>query len=142
MKKSELRTIIRTMVREEVAMAIQEVITEIKQPSTQIAKKTSTKKDKIVEKKNFSSNSIINDILNETAQKPSDWDTLGGGTFDSSRMNEVMAKQYEGMGTKEGGQAHLAASLGADPNNPPDFLTKDYSQLMQKVDEKAKQTRG
>jgi hypothetical protein len=57
-------------------------------------------------------------------------------------MNEVMAKQYEGMGTKEGGQAHLAASLGADPSNPPDFLTKDYSQLMQKVDEKAKQTRG
>ena len=105
-------------------------------------KKVTYKKRKITEKKNFSNNSIINDILNETAQTPSEWDTMGGGTFDSSRMNEVMAKQYSGDGTTEGGQAQLAASLGADPNNPPDFLTKDYSQLMQAVDKKAKQTRG
>ena len=32
-KKTNIRTVIRTIVREEVAMAIQEVITELKKPS-------------------------------------------------------------------------------------------------------------
>jgi len=32
--------------------------------------------------------------------------------------------------------------MGVDPNNAPDFLTKDYSKLMKAVDKKAKQTRG
>ena len=146
MRKSELRTIVRKIVREEVAMAIHEVITEMKQPSQQVSpsKPKVTKQAKqVMKEQNFSSNSVINKVLNETANsKIEEWETLGGGTFDSSRMNEGMAKQYEGPGTKESGQAQLAASLGADPSNPPDFLTKDYSQLMQKVDEKAKQTRG
>ena len=144
MKKSNVRTIIRQIVREEVALAIHEVITEIKQPIKETRKKVSKpkKQKQIVEQKQFSSNSIINDVLNETAQSKTEWEQLGGGTFDSSRMTEVMAKQYEGVGTKKGSEAHLAASLGADPSNPPDFLTKDYSQLMKKVDEKAKQTRG
>ena len=142
MKKSELRTIIRTMVREEVAMAINEVITEMKTPvQKNVTQQPIKQKRKIVENKNFSSNSIINNILNETAQAKPEWDTLGGGTFNSSRMNEVMAKQYEGMG-QQGSAAHLAASVGADPNNPPDFLTKDYSGVLKAMEKKAKQTRG
>ena len=139
MKKSNVRQVIRQIVREEVAMAIQEVITEIKQPSQQVSQPQPQKK--IVERKQFSSNSIINDVLNETAESKVEWEQMGGGTFDSSRMNEVMSKQYDGIG-QNSSPAHLAASVGADPNNPPNFLTKDYSQLMKKVDEKAKQTRG
>tara|TARA_Y100000361_G_scaffold152664_1_gene172636 strand:+ start:598 stop:1011 length:414 start_codon:yes stop_codon:yes gene_type:complete len=137
MKKSKLSLLIRQIVREEVAMAIQEVITELKQPVQQVSKPKTKKK--IVEKKTFTSNSILNDVLNETAGD-SEWKDLGGGTFDSSRMNEVMAKQYEGQGMDSGQQ--LAASMGVDPNNAPDFLTKDYSKLMKAVDKKAKQTRG
>ena len=53
---------IRQIVREEVAMAIQEVITELKQPAL------SSTEQPIQEKKNFSQNSVINDVLNETAQ--------------------------------------------------------------------------
>ena len=146
MKKSELRLMIRKIVREEVAMSIQEVITELKQPTNQITEqkvsKPIPKRQIRKEKQSFSSNSIINDVLNETAEAADEWASLGGGTFDSGRMNEVMARQYGDMGTKESSQAHLAASLGADPSSPPDFLTKDYSQLLKKVDEKAKQTRG
>ncbi len=137
MKKSKLSLLIRQIVREEVAMAIQEVITELKQPVQQVSKPKTKKK--IVEKKTFTSNSILNDVLNETAGD-SEWKALGGGTFDSSKMNEVMAKQYEGQGMDSGQQ--LAASMGVDPNNAPDFLTKDYSKLMKAVDKKAKQTRG
>ena len=38
MKKSDFKLMIRKMVREEVAMAIQEVITELKQPTQQVSK--------------------------------------------------------------------------------------------------------
>ena len=47
-KKTNIRTVIRRIVREEVAMAIQEVITELKQPS-----QPQQKSEKIVEKKSF-----------------------------------------------------------------------------------------
>ena len=58
-------------------MAIQEVITELKQPS-----QPQQKSEKIVEKKSFTKDSILNDVLNETAQRD-EWKTMGGGKFDS-----------------------------------------------------------
>ena len=73
---------IRPIVREEVALAIQEVILELKQPIQQ--------EQPIQEKKNFSSNSVLNDVLNETAN--GDWKTLGGGEFTSDRMNELVSE--------------------------------------------------
>ena len=51
MKKSDLKLIIRKIVREEVAMAIQEVITELKQPTQQVSQPKTKKK--MVEKKSF-----------------------------------------------------------------------------------------
>ena len=79
--------------------------------------------------------------MNETAQSATnDYETLGGGTFDSSRMGEIMSRQYENQGMDSGQQ--LAASMGVDPNNAPDFLTKNYSGVLKAMDKKAKQTRG
>ena len=133
MKKSKLSLLIRQIVREEVAMAIQEVITELKQPVQQVSKPKTKKK--IVEKKTFSSNSVLNDVLNETAGAD-EWKQLGGGTFDSSKMNEVLTSQYSD--TMNGSQ-----QVAVNPNDPmAQFLNKDYRQVLQKVDEKAKQTRG
>ena len=144
MKKTELNTIIRKIVREEVAMTIQEVITEMKEPLQQIntvtngeiRRTTPTKKKVVSEKKTFSSNSVINDVLNETANDDSGWETMGGETQTSQNMNNVLRQQYGDM-------------MNSNPNAPvsvdgqtADFLTKDYSQLMQAVDKKAKQTRG
>ena len=51
-KKTNMRTVIRQIVREEVAMAIQEVITELKQPSL------SSKPTKPAEKKSYTKNLI------------------------------------------------------------------------------------
>ena len=123
-KKPNIKTIIRQIVREEVAMAIKEVITELKQP---IQSKPQPKK--IVEKKSFTKNSVLNDVLNETAQD-GDWKTMGGGTFDSSKMNDVMSGQYGDM-------------MNSNPNVPvsvdgqtPDFLKKDYRAIMKAVDKK------
>ena len=43
-KKTNIRTVIKKIVREEVAMAIQEVITELKQPTHQVSKPKPKKK--------------------------------------------------------------------------------------------------
>ena len=133
MKKSDLKLIIRKIVREEVAMAIQEVITELKQPTQQVSQPKTKKK--MVEHKSFTSNSVLNDVLNETAMDD-EWKSLGGGTYDSSRMNEVLSSQYSD--TMNGSQ-----QVPVNPNDPmSQFLNKDYRQVLKKVEEKAKTTRG
>ena len=135
MKKSDLKLIIRKIVREEVAMAIQEVITEIKKPTQQVVQSKQKHKNKIVEKKSFSSNSVLNDVLNETAQDD-DWKTLGGSEFTSDRMNELMGKQY---GDVMGGTSQQVVS----PNDPmAKFVNKDYSEVLKKSEEKSKMKHG
>ena len=125
-KKTNIRTVIRKIVREEVAMAIQEVITELKQP-------TQTTKP-IQEKKSFSKNSVLNDVLNETAQD-GEWKTLGGSEFTSDRMNELVGRQYGDM---------MNTSPQQVPSSDPmsQFLNKDYREVLKKTDEKQKQKYG
>ena len=120
MKKSELKLMIRQIVREEVAMAIQEVITELKQP-------TQSQPKKIIEKKNYSSNSVLNDVLNETAQG-GDWKTLGGKEFTTDRMNELVGGQY-------GDMMNNNSDVSVD-GQTADFLTKDYRSVMKAIDKK------
>ena len=146
-KKTNIRTMIRHIVREEVAMAIGEVITELKQPplSSQQVSQPKRKK-KIVEQKSFTKNSIINEVLNETAMGE-EWKSMGGGTYDSSKMNEVMSSQYgDLMSSDEVNPDAMVASMGVDPAKVDDIVknifTKDYSKLLKKVDEKSKQKRG
>ena len=124
-KKTNVRTMIRQIVREEVAIAIQEVITELKQPTQ--------KNEKIFKNKKFSKDPILNEVLNETAVTD-EWKTMGGGTYDSSNMNEILGKSYGDM---------MNNSNDIDVNGQTaDFLKKDYRGLMKKVDEKTKQKRG
>ena len=140
-KKTNARTVIRQIVREEVALAIQEVITELKQPTQQVSQPKSKKK--IVKKQQYSKNSILNNVLNETAMDE-EWKTMGGGTYDSSKANEVMASTYGKMMNDDSENANgtLAAEMGVDPNNAPDFLTKDYSKVMKAIDKKKGITNG
>ena len=114
---------IRQIVREEVAMAIQEVITELKQPAL------SSQEQPIQENKNFSKNSVINDVLNETAQD-GEWKTLGGGEFTSDKMNELVGKQYGDMVNKN---PNIPVSV---EGQTPDFLKKDYRAVMKAIDKK------
>ena len=136
-KKTNIRTMIRQIVREEVAMAIKEVITELKQPTQQVSQQKPKKK--IIEKQSFSKNSILNDVLNETAQGE-EWKTMGGETYGSSNMKEILGKSYGDMMSDDSdlSNGHLAASMGVDPNNAPDFLTKDYRKVMKAINEKKK----
>ena len=143
MKKSEIKTTIRQIVREEVAMAIHEVITELKQPPqvmtavTGEIRKTKPKK-KVVEKKDYTSNSVLNDVLNETAQSE-EWKTMGGGKFDSSKMNELVGGQYGEMmnNSSTNTDGSLARQMGMNPEDPSaDFLKKDYRAVMNAIDKK------
>ena len=128
-KKPNIKTIIRQIVREEVAMAIKEVITELNKPTESQPKP----QKKIVEKKSFTSNSVLNDVLNETAQDDG-WKTMGGGQYTSDRMNEVVGKNY---GDMMNGTQPVPSS---DPMSQ--FLNKDYSQVLEKSIEKSKNKLG
>ena len=128
-KKPNIKTIISQIVREEVAMAIKEVITELKQPT-----QSKPQPKKIVEKKSYTNNSVLNDVLNETAQD-GDWKTLGGGEFTSDRMNQLVGRQYGDMMNKS---PQLVPS--SDPMSQ--FLNKDYSQVLEKSIEKSNRKHG
>jgi len=130
-KKPNIKTIIRQIVREEVAMAIKEVITEFKKP-TQTSKPMTPKKPK--QNSSFTSNKILNDVLNETAQD-GDWKTLGGGEFTSDRMNEIVGGQYGDMMNQ---QPQVVPS--SDPMSQ--FLNKDYTEVLEKAEEKQRQKYG
>tara|TARA_Y100001963_G_scaffold152316_1_gene236899 strand:- start:3962 stop:4381 length:420 start_codon:yes stop_codon:yes gene_type:complete len=134
MKKSELRLMVREIVREEVALSIKEVIAEIVKPSQSI----SEPQKKIVEKKHYSKNSVLNDVLNETAQD-GDWKTLGGSEFTTERMNDIVGRNYNDISNSQP-SSNIAAEMGVDPNDPANaFLTKDYRSVIKKVEEKDKQ---
>ena len=142
MKVNQLKMIIREVVREEIQLGLKEIIGEITQPvslsesiltakeSTQL--KTENKKP-IFKKKNFSSNSVLNDVLNETAN--GDWKTLGGGEFTSDRMNELVGGQYGDMMKNTPQQV---------PSSDPmaQFVNKDYREVLKRTNEKQKQKYG
>ena len=128
-KKTTTKKTIRQIVREEVAMVIHEVIDELKQPSL------SSTGQPIQEKKNFSKNSVLNDVLNETANGD-DWKTLSGGKFDSSKMNELVGGQYGDMMNKN--TSHQVPS--SDPMSQ--FINKDYREVLKRTEEKQQQKYG
>ena len=127
-KKPNIKTIIRQIVGEEVAMAIGEVITELKHPID-----SKPKSKKIVEKKQYTNNNVLKEVLNETAADD-EWKTMGGGKFDSSRMNELVGGQY---GDMMNGTQPVPSS---DPMSQ--FLNKDYSEVLEKSMEKSKNKLG
>jgi len=151
-KKTNMRTIIRQIVREEVAMAIQEVITELKQPIQQPQKVSQPQqKNKIIEKKTFSKNSVLNDMLNETAQSD-EWKTMGGETQTTDNMNDILTNSYgslmnpSSVPTPHSVDARVA-SMGENPSSVSDtvkdnIFNKDYSKLVKAMDKKAQTTRG
>ena len=130
-KKINIKQVIRKIVREEVAMAIKEVITELKKP-TQSTKPMTPKKR--TQNSSFTSNKVLNDVLNETAQD-GDWKTLGGGEFTSERMNDIVGGNYSDIMNNTPQQV---------PSSDPmaQFLNKDYRQVLEKTDEKQKQKYG
>jgi hypothetical protein len=130
-KKTNMRTVIRKIVREEVAMAIREVITELQQP-TQPTKPLTPKKP--TQNSSFTSNKVLNDVLNETANG-GDWKTLGGGEFTTERMNELVGGQYADM---------MKDTPQQVPSSDPmaQFLNNDYREVLKRTEEKTNNKYG
>ena len=139
MKQGKLVSLIKEVVKQEV----KKQITDILISETNIPKETPVVKKKKVKEQKFTDNSVLNKILNETAQQQEEYPTLGGGTFDSSRMTEMLG-YGSGLGNKEVKREVAAASTlqsaGMNPDDAPEHLknalTRDYSGLIKAIDKK------
>lgn len=145
MKKLELKTLIREVVREEVQLEMRRILGENKSISArkktpkQAKPKSVIKED--VAKPNgvqptMSTNPILNEILQETARDTEAWPTLGGHTMTSDDMGTIVNRTVP----EAGPNTAILNSFGTDPNRLPDHvanaLTKDYRKVMKKVDQK------
>jgi hypothetical protein len=138
MKQGKLVSLIKEVVKQEVKKQITDILIN----ETNIPKTKPVVKKKVKEQK-FTDNPMLNQILNETAQQQEEYPTLGGGTFDTSRMTEMLG-YGGGLGNKEVKREVAAASTmksaGMNPEAAPEHLknalTRDYSDLIKAIDKK------
>ncbi len=164
MKKQELIKIIETVVRKEVKKQMNEIFIKDKDSSslTELVSKPLTEKEfkepirkqykvKPKEDVHYTSNEALNKVLNETVggvpQGDGGYETMGGGIYDSSRVNEILARET-GLGdteTVKEKKREIAAvdtinksgvSVDQVPDHVQDALTKDYSAVMKAIDQK------
>ena len=141
MKMSQLKMVIREVVREEIRLGLKEIVGDLKQPTNESVRKTPAKKQ------NFSKNPVLNEVLNET--KADDWETMGGSKFTSERMSELIGGSYADMmnGDQPTNVDAEVAAMGKNPETVPDkvkdnIFNKDYSSLMKAIDKKKQQKTG
>ena len=127
MKTSQLKMIIREVVREEIRLGLQEIIGDMKKPKQQPAKQIK----KVVENKNYSNNPIINQVLNETASD--EWETMGDKKYTSDNMGEVLQSSYGKMMNNND-----TSEISVD-GQTADFMNKDYRGLLNAVSKRDKQ---
>jgi hypothetical protein len=140
MTKKDLVKIIREVVRREVQKEVQKIfIKEETSPTLEsMVSEISIPEEKPIVKKHFTKNSAINNILNETTalskSQKDEYATMGGGTFDTSRMTELMGygKPEEVQRDMVAADSFSKAGVQADqvPEHVTNALTRDYSGLM------------
>ena len=100
---------------------------------------------------NYTSNNALNKVLNETVggvpQGEGGYETMGGGVYDTSKINDVLAGAT-GLGYTEGSKeikreiaavdSIKKAGVNVDqvPDHVTDALTRDYSEVMKAIDQK------
>ena len=129
MKMSQLKMVIREVVREEIRLGLKEVLGGVKKQPVQ--------KSKPKQKQNYTKNAVLNEVLNETSTEG--WETMGGTEYTSDRMGELVVDQYRELMTDDSGNVNgtLAVEMGVNPNDPSAaFLKKDYRKLMDAVNKK------
>ena len=159
MKKQELIKIIELVVRKEVKKQMNEIfikdndsssLTELVsvQPTKKVQQPEVQKPKKDV---NYTSNEALNKVLNETVggvpQGDGGYETMGGGVFDSSKINDILVRET-GLGNPESvkeKKREIAAvdsikKAGVNVDQVPDHvtnaLTRDYSAVLKAIDQK------
>ena len=167
MKKKELINIIERLVRKEVEKQVNEIFInegkkalanrstkndEVSSSLTQLAEQEYVQpKPKKKEFKEYTKNPALNKILNETVggvpQGDSEYPTMGGGTYTSDRVHELMGGNPMMANTEQGkekrrqvgaveslkAQGVSSEQVGEDVVNA---LTRDYSGLMKAINKK------
>ena len=141
MKKKELRLIIRSIVREEVQMALKKELTEVfkslkSKPITETKRRVVKKR----KQKQLAKDPVLNQILNETIggvpQGEEEYPTMGGKTYDSSNMASLMGYGNVGEDRAEQTIQQMGIPSESVPDDVKNALTKDYSAVMKAIDKK------
>ena len=164
MKKQELIKIIETVVRKEVQKQMNEIFIKEENSSslTELVSKPIIEKEfkepirkkqvKPKEDVHYTSNEALNKVLNETVGgvpqgESSEYPTMGGGTYDTSKINNVLAGAT-GLGNtaqskelkREIAAVDTINKAGVSVDQVPDHvtnaLTRDYSDVMKAIDQK------
>ena len=146
MTKKQLVKIIQEVVRREIKKEINEIfINEQKTSSKKLADvipQVSEPKEQV----KYTNNKSLNDVLNETVglskKQSSEYPTLGGGTFDTSRMTELLGHGQTDEVKRDMVAVDTIKKAGRSVDQVPDHvtnaLTRDYSGLMKALDDKKK----
>ena len=149
MKRSELTKIIESLVSKEVKKQLNEIFIKEENSSslTELVSEpvvTKSKKKTKIEYKNYTENKVLNKVLNETVgglpqgNGQESYPTMGGGTYDTSRVDELVGHGKSDQDKRDIGAVESIKSRGKNVNDVPDYvtdaLTKDYSSLMKKFD--------
>ena len=150
-----LETLIRKVVREEIKKCVKEAIQEAMNPKTdhkKVMKQGMKNVQPVREKREFvKDNPMLNDLLNETAmtlgntsettEKEVSFTSQNAPGFNRSNLASMMGyEDFTPQGQRESVAQQTAQSMGMSMDDLPDAvskaLTKDYSGLMKKIDEK------
>jgi hypothetical protein len=151
MNKSKLKNIIELVVRKEVKKQLSEIFINEKEEiklSETISKPTPKKVVKKT-KKQYSKNTALNEVLNNTkplgTSEVDEYPTLGGGVLGSDNMAEVLGYGDLGMGGNKEKAREMAAvdtikkagvAVDQVPEGVQNALTRDYSGLMKAINKK------
>ena len=138
MTKKDLVKIIQEAVRREVKKEVRKIFIEEQQVSTKevIEKPQVNSKEEVTYTKNESLNKVLNETvgLKESTKKDEEYATLGGGTFDTNRMAELMGYGKPDDVKRDMVAADTLKKAGKSVNDVPEHitnaLTRDYSDLM------------
>ena len=154
MKKQELIKIIELVVRKEVKKQMNEIFIK-DNDSSSLTELVSTPTPKPVQKPKeevkYTSNEALNKVLNATGggvpQGEGGYETMGGGIYDSSKINDILVKEsgYGNPETVNEKKREIAAvdtikkagvNVDQVPEHVTNALTKDYSAVMKAIDQK------
>ena len=150
-KKSKLAQMLREIIKREVQKEVKKIFinegyqTPKAQNNSNYVPEVLPKPKSQREQVSYVKDPMLNKVLNETAQQNEmeEYPTMGGGTFDTSRMAEAMG--YGGQfGNPEMKRQSIgvttAQAAGVNPDSVPEdvmkALTKDYSGVMKALDKK------
>lgn len=154
MKKQELIKIIELVVRKEVKKQMNEIFIKDNDSSslTELVSQPITEQvQKPKEEVKYTSNEALNKVLNETVggvpQGEGGYETMGGGIYDSSKINDILVKEsgYGNPETVNEKKREIAAvdtikkagvNVDQVPEHVTNALTKDYSAVMKAIDQK------